>query len=230
MSEIVIVAAVRTPIGSFNGSLSTVAAHDLCRLVIAQALQRARVEPGDVSEVIMGQVLTAGQGQNPARQAAIGAGLPNTVTAYTVNQVCGSGLRSVALAFQAIRSGDSAIAVAGGQENMSLSPHCAHLRAGTKMGEATLVDTMIKAGLWEAFNGYHMGKTAENAAERWKTSRPQQDELALRSQTRAEQAQKSGRFKDEIVPVRITARKSELVVETDEYPKHGTTLEALGKL
>jgi acetyl-CoA C-acetyltransferase len=191
MSNIVIAAAARTPIGSFNGSLSTVPAHHLGRSVIGEALHRARVEPGEVSEVIMGQVLTAGQGQNPARQAAIGAGLPNEVTAYTVNQVCGSGLRSVALGFQAIRSGDAAIVVAGGHESMSLAPHCAHLRSGTKMGEATLVDTMITDGLWEAFNGYHMGKTAENIAERWKISRAQQDEVALRSQARAEQAQKT---------------------------------------
>ena len=230
MSEIVIAAAVRTPIGSFNGSLGTIPAHGLGRIVIAEALHRARVEAAEVSEVIMGQVLTAGQGQNPARQAAIAAGLPNEATAYTVNQVCGSGLRTVALAFQAIRCGDSAIVVAGGEENMSLSPHCAHLRNGAKMGDVQVIDTMIKDGLWEAFNGYHMGRTAENVAERWNVSREQQDELALRSQALAEQAQKTGRFKDEIVPVKVTTRKGDVLVDTDEYPKHGTTIETLAKL
>jgi acetyl-CoA C-acetyltransferase len=230
MSEIVIAAAVRTPIGSFNGSLGTVPAHYLGQTVIAEALRRARVEPGEVSEVIMGQVLTAGQGQNPARQASIGAGLPNEVTAYTVNQVCGSGLRTVALGFQAIRTGDSAIVVAGGHESMSAAPHCAHLRNGTKMGDLPFVDTMIKDGLWEAFNGYHMGKTAENVAERWKISRGQQDELALTSQARAEAAQKAGRFRDEIVPVKVATRKGEVQVDTDEYPRHGTTMDALAKL
>ncbi len=230
MTEIVIAAAVRTPIGSFNGNLGTIPAHGLGRIVIAEALHRARVEAAEVSEVIMGQVLTAGQGQNPARQAAIAAGLPNEATAYTVNQVCGSGLRTVALAFQAIRCGESAIVVAGGQENMSLSPHCAHLRNGAKMGDVQLIDTMIKDGLWEAFNGYHMGRTAENIAERWNISRAQQDDLALRSQTLAEQAQKTGRFKDEIVPVKVTTRKGDVLVDTDEYPKHGTTIEALAKV
>ena len=230
MSDIVIAAAVRTPIGSFNGSLSTVPAHSLGQAAIAEALKRASVRPGEVSEVIMGQVLTAGQGQNPARQASIGAGLPNEVTAYTVNQVCGSGLRTVALGFQAIRTGDSAIVVAGGQESMSAAPHCAHLRNGTKMGDLPLLDTMIKDGLWEAFNGYHMGKTAENVAERWKISRTQQDEFALTSQLRAEAAQKAGRFTDEIVPVKIATRKGDVLVDADEYPRAGTTMDALAKL
>ncbi len=230
MSDIVIAAAVRTPIGSFNGTLSTVPAHYLGQTVIAEALKRARVEPGQVSEVIMGQVLTAGQGQNPARQASIGAGLPYEVTAYTVNQVCGSGLRTVALGFQAIRSGDSTIVVAGGHESMSAAPHCAHLRNGVKMGDLPFLDTMIKDGLWEAFNGYHMGMTAENVAERWKVSRGRQDEFALTSQARAEAAQKAGRFKDEIVPVKIATRKGDVLVDTDEYPRHGTTMDALAKL
>jgi acetyl-CoA C-acetyltransferase len=230
VTDIVIAAAVRTPIGSFNGSLSSVPAHHLGQTVIVEALRRAGVEGAEVSEVIMGQVLSAGQGQNPARQAAIGAGLPNEVTAITVNQVCGSGLRTVALGYQAIRCGDSSIVVAGGHESMSAAPHCMHLRSGTKMGEAHLVDTMIKDGLWEAFNNYHMGRTAENVAERWKISREQQDQLAERSQLRTERAQAIGRFKEEIVPVKITTRKADLIVDTDEYPKHGTTLEVLAKL
>jgi acetyl-CoA C-acetyltransferase len=230
VSEIVIAAAVRTAVGSFNGSLSSVPAHYLGQTVIVEALRRARVEVGEVSEVIMGQVLTAGEGQNPARQAAIGAGLPNEVTAYTVNQVCGSGLRSVALGYQAIRNGDSTIVIAGGHESMSAAPHCAHLRSGVKMGNAELVDTMIKDGLWDAFNNYHMGKTAENVAQRWEISRQQQDELAARSQGRAQKAQESGRFREEIVPVKITTRKGDVLVDTDEYPKHDTTLEVLAKL
>jgi acetyl-CoA C-acetyltransferase len=230
VTDIVIAAAVRTPIGSFNGSLSSVPAHYLGQTVIVEALRRAGVDGAEVSEVIMGQVLTAGQGQNPARQAAINAGLPNEVTAITVNQVCGSGLRTVAAGYQAIRCGDANIVVAGGHESMSASPHCTHLRSGTKMGDAHLVDTMIKDGLWEAFHGYHMGVTAENVAARWKISREQQDQLAERSQSRAERAQAAGRFKEEIVPVKITTRKGDLMVDTDEYPKHGTTLEALAKL
>jgi acetyl-CoA C-acetyltransferase len=230
MTEIVIAGATRTPIGSFNGSLSSVPAHYLGQVAIAEAMRRANIDAKEVSEVIMGQILTAGSGMNPARQASIAAGIPQEVTAYTINQVCGSGLRSVALGYQAIRGGDSAIVVAGGHESMSQSPHCIHLRNGVKMGNADLVDTMIKDGLWDAFNGYHMGNTAENVAQRWQITRAQQDELAARSQSRAEAAQKSGRFKDEIVAVKIAGRKGDVVVETDEYPKHGTTVEVLAKL
>jgi acetyl-CoA C-acetyltransferase len=230
MTEVVIAGAVRTPIGSFNGTLSSVPAHYLGQIAIIEALKRASVAPADVSEVVLGQILTAGEGQNPARQAAVGAGIPYEVTAYGVNQLCGSGLRSVALGYQAIRTGDSSIVVAGGQESMSQAPHCIHLRNGVKMGDADLVDTMIKDGLWDAFNGYHMGNTAENVAQRWQITREQQDALAARSQQRAEAAQKAGRFKDEIVGVKIAQRKSEVIVDTDEYPKHGTTAEVLAKL
>jgi acetyl-CoA C-acetyltransferase len=230
MSEIVIAGATRTPIGSFNGGLSSVPAHYLGQVVIAEAMRRANVDAKEVSEVILGQILAAGEGQNPARQAAVGAGLPYEVTAYGINQLCGSGLRSVALGFQAVRGGDSAIVVAGGQESMSQAPHCIHLRNGVKMGDADLVDTMIKDGLWDAFNGYHMGTTAENVAQRWQITRQQQDELAQRSQNRAEAAQKSGRFKDEIIPVKIATRKGDVVVESDEFPRHGTTMETLAKL
>ena len=230
MTEIVIAGAARTPVGSFNGSLSSVPAHYLGQVAIAEALRRASVEPKDVSEVILGQILSAGEGQNPARQAAVAAGIPYEVTAYGVNQLCGSGLRTVALGYQAIRTGDSSIVVAGGQESMSQAPHCVHLRNGVKMGDAQMVDTMIRDGLWDAFNGYHMGNTAENVAQRWQITREQQDTLAVRSQTRAEAAQKAGRFKDEIVPVKIAARKGDVLVENDEYPKHGTTIETLAKL
>jgi acetyl-CoA C-acetyltransferase len=230
MSEIVIAGATRTPIGSFNGALSSVPAHYLGQVVIAEAMRRANVDAKEVSEVILGQILAAGEGQNPARQAAVGAGLPYEVTAYGINQLCGSGLRSVALGFQAVRGGDSTIVVAGGQESMSQAPHCIHLRNGVKMGDADLVDTMIKDGLWDAFNGYHMGTTAENVAQRWQITRQQQDELAQRSQNRAEAAQKSGRFKDEIIPVKIATRKGDVVVDSDEFPRHGTTMETLAKL
>ncbi len=230
MSEIVIAGAVRTPIGSFNGALSSVPAHYLGQTVIAEAMRRANVDAKEVSEVIMGQILAAGEGMNPARQAAIAAGVPVEATAYTVNQVCGSGLRTVALGYQAIRSGDSSIIVAGGHESMSRAPHCIHLRNGVKMGDADLVDTMIKDGLWDAFNGYHMGNTAENVAQRWQITREQQDQLAQRSQARAEAAQKAGRFKEEIIPVKIATRKGDVLVELDEYPKHGTTVEVLAKL
>jgi acetyl-CoA C-acetyltransferase len=230
MSEIVIAGAVRTPIGSFNGALSSVPAHYLGQTVIAEALRRANVDAKEVSEVIMGQILAAGEGMNPARQAAIAAGVPVEATAYTVNQVCGSGLRTVALGYQAIRSGDSSIVVAGGHESMSQARHCIHLRNGVKMGDTDLVDTMIKDGLWDAFNGYHMGNTAENVAQRWQITREQQDQLAQRSQARAEAAQKAGRFKEEIIPVKIATRKGDVLVETDEYPKHGTTVEVLAKL
>ena len=230
MTEIVIAGAARTPVGSFNGGLSSVSAHYLGQVAIAESMRRANIDAKEVSEVIMGQILSAGEGQNPARQAAIGAGIPYEVTAYGINQLCGSGLRAVALGYHAIRNGDSAIVIAGGQESMSQAPHCIHLRNGVKMGDADLVDTMIKDGLWDAFNGYHMGNTAENVAQRWQITREQQDQLALRSQSRAEAAQKAGRFKDEIVPVKIAGRKGDVVIENDEYPKHGTTMETLAKL
>jgi acetyl-CoA C-acetyltransferase len=230
MTEVVIAAAARTPVGAFNGGLSSVPAHYLGQVAIVEAIKRAGVAAADVSEVIMGQILAAGEGQNPARQASIGAGIPVEVTAYGVNQLCGSGLRTVALGYQAIRNGDSAIVVAGGQESMSQAPHCIHLRNGVKMGDAQMVDTMIRDGLWDAFNGYHMGNTAENVAQRWQITREQQDQFAVASQNKAEAAQKAGRFKDEIVPVKITTRKGEVVVDSDEHPKHGTTIEALMKL
>jgi acetyl-CoA C-acetyltransferase len=230
MADIVIAGAVRTPIGAFNGKLATFPAHELGALVIAEALARAETAPGEVSEVIMGQVLTAGQGQNPARQASIKAGLPDGVPAYGVNHVCGSGVKAVALGYQAIRSGDSAIVVAGGQESMSLSAHCAHLRNGQKMGDLAFVDTMIKDGLWDAFNGYHMGITAENVAEKWQISRADQDAFAAASQQKAEAAQKADRFKDEILPIILKTRKGDEIVGADEYPRHGTTIETLGKL
>ncbi|MEE8214827.1 MAG: acetyl-CoA C-acetyltransferase [Alphaproteobacteria bacterium] len=229
-SEVVIAAATRTAVGAFSGGLSSMPAHDLGGIAITEALNRAGVDPADVSEVIMGQILAAGAGQNPARQAAIGAGIPVEKTAYGINQLCGSGLRSVALGSQAIKLGDSSIVVAGGQENMSQSPHCMHLRNGTKMGAAELVDTMVKDGLWDAFNDFHMGNTAENVAEKWQLTREEQDAFAAHSQAKAEEAQNAGKFKDEIVPVTITTRKGETVVDTDEHPKHGTTLESLAKL
>jgi len=228
--DIVIVGAVRTPIGAFNGALGTVPAHELGKIAIKAAIDRAGVEAPRVSEVIMGQILTAGQGMNPARQASLGAGIPIEVPAWSVNQVCGSGLRAVALGYQAIANGDSEIAVVGGQESMSLSPHCAHLRNGVKMGNFDMVDTMIKDGLWDAFNGYHMGNTAENVARQWQITRQQQDEFAVGSQQKAEAAQKAGRFKDEITPVTVKGRKGDVVVDADEYPKHGTTLEVIAKL
>jgi acetyl-CoA C-acetyltransferase len=230
MTDIVIASAARTPVGAFNGALSGVSAHYLGQVAIVEAMKRANVAPGDVDEAIMGQILTAGQGQNPARQAAIGAGIPVEKTAYGINQLCGSGLRAVALGFQAIRNGDSNIVVAGGQESMSQAPHAMYLRGGTKMGSAEMVDTMIKDGLWDAFHGYHMGTTAENVAQKWQITREEQDKFAMASQNKAEAAQKAGRFKDEIVPVTIKGRKGDVVVADDEYPKHGTTLETLGKL
>ncbi|MGE0121155.1 MAG: acetyl-CoA C-acetyltransferase [Dongiaceae bacterium] len=230
MTDVVIVGAARTPVGAFSGGLSSVPAHYLGQVAIAEALKRAKVEPGDVTEVIMGQILTAGAGQNPARQAAIAAGIPAEKTAYAINQLCGSGLRAVALGSQAIGLGDSDIVVAGGQESMSQAPHCMHLRNGVKMGDAQMVDTMIKDGLWDAFNGYHMGNTAENVAQKWQITREQQDQFAAASQQKAEAAQKAGRFKDEIVPVTIKTRKGDVVVDADEYPKHGTTVETLAKL
>ncbi|HEV2301933.1 MAG TPA: acetyl-CoA C-acetyltransferase [Stellaceae bacterium] len=230
MSDIVIASAARTAVGAFNGGLGSLPAHKLGEVAIAEAMRRARIEPKEVSEVILGQILAAGEGQNPARQAAVAAGIPFEVTAYGVNQLCGSGLRAVALGYQAIRGGDSDIVVAGGQESMSQAPHCIHLRGGVKMGDAQLVDTMIRDGLWDAFNGYHMGNTAENVAQRWQITREEQDRFAARSQAKAEAAQKEGRFKDEIVPVRIETRRGEVVVDADEYPKHGTTVEVLAKL
>jgi acetyl-CoA C-acetyltransferase len=228
--DIVIVGAARTPVGAFNGAFASLPAHELGKIAIKEALKRAGVEAPKVSEVIMGQILTAGQGQNPARQASIGAGIPVESPAWGVNQLCGSGLRAVALGYQAILNGDSEIVVAGGQESMSQAPHCAHLRDGTKMGDMKMIDTMIKDGLWDAFNGYHMGNTAENIAKQWQITRQQQDEFAVASQNKAEAAQKAGKFKDEIVPVTIKTRKGETVVDADEYPKHGTTMESIGKL
>src|SRR5688572_2429219 len=230
MSEIVIASAARTPVGAFNGGLSSVPAHQLGQVAIQASLERAGIEPGEVSEVIMGQILTAGQGQNPARQASIAAGVPVEVPAWGVNQLCGSGLRSVALGYQAIRQGDSRIVVAGGQESMSQAPHAAYLRAGQKMGDLNLVDTMIKDGLWDAFHGYHMGNTAENVAEKYQITREQQDAFAVASQNKAEAAIKAGRFKDEIVPVTLEGRKGDTVVDTDEFPRFGATLDALAKL
>src|SRR6201996_1166720 len=230
MTDIVIASAARTPVGTFNGALASLPAHKLGEVAIAEAMRRAAIEPGEVSEVIMGQILSAGEGQNPARQAAIGAGIPYETTAYGVNQLCGSGLRTVALGYQAIRNGDSDIVVAGGQESMSQAPHCVHLRNGTKMGDAAMVDTMIRDGLWDAFNGYHMGNTAENVAQKWQITREQQEEFAAWSQEKAEKAQKEGRFKDEIVPVVVKSRRGDTTVDTDEHPKHGTTFEVLSKL
>src|SRR5579871_2740668 len=222
--DIVIVSAARTPVGAFNGSLSSLPAHDLGKVAITAALQRAGVEAPRVSEVILGQILTAGQGQNPARQASIAAGIPVETPAWGVNQLCGSGLRAVALGYQAILNGDSDIVVAGGQESMSMAPHCAHLRGGVKMGNFDMVDTMIKDGLWDAFNGYHMGTTAENVAKQYQITRQQQDDFAVKSQNKAEAAMKSGRFKDEIAPVTIKSRKGDVVVDTDEYPKAGVKI------
>ena len=228
--DIVIVSATRTPVGAFNGAFASLPAHELGKVAISDALKRAGVEGKDVSEVILGQILTAGQGQNPARQASIAAGIPVESPAWGVNQLCGSGLRAVALGYQAIVNGDSSIVVAGGQESMSMSPHCQHLRQGVKMGNAELIDTMIKDGLWDAFNGYHMGTTAENVAKKWQITRQQQDEFAVKSQNKAEAAMKSGRFKDEITPVTVKSRKGDVVIDTDEYPKAGVTMEGIAKL
>ena len=228
--DIVIVGAARTPVGAFNGAFANLPAHELGKVAIEAALKRAGVEGKQVSEVIMGQILTAGQGQNPARQASIAAGIPVESPAWSVNQLCGSGLRAVALGYQAILNGDSDIVVAGGQESMSMAPHCAHLRSGVKMGDFQMVDTMIKDGLWDAFNGYHMGTTAENVAKQWQITRQQQDEFAVGSQNKAEAAMKGGKFKDEIAPVTIKSRKGDIVVDTDEYPKAGVTMDSIGKL
>jgi acetyl-CoA C-acetyltransferase len=227
---IVIAGAARTPVGSFNGALSSLPAHELGKVAIKAALERARVEAGDVSEVIMGQILAAGAGQNPARQASIGAGIPVDAPAWGMNQLCGSGLRAVALGAQQIALGSSSIVVAGGQESMSMAPHCAHLREGTKMGDMKFIDTMIKDGLWDAFNGYHMGNTAENVARQWQITREEQDRFAVASQNKAEAAKKAGKFKDEIAPVTIKTRKGETVVTDDEYIKDGVTFDSISKL
>jgi acetyl-CoA C-acetyltransferase len=228
--EVVIVGSARTPVGAFNGALSSLPAHTLGQIAIEAALSRAGVDKQRVSEVILGQILTAGQGQNPARQASIAAGLDVEIPAWGVNQLCGSGLRAVALGYQAILNGDSDIVVAGGQESMSQAPHCAHLRNGTKMGSLEMVDTMIKDGLWDAFNGYHMGNTAENVARQWQITREEQDRFAVASQNKAEAAKKAGKFKDEIAPVTIKTRKGEVVVAEDEYIKDGVTYESVAKL
>ena len=230
MNDIVITGAARTPIGSFNGSLSNVSAVALGALVIGEALKRSEVVATDVSEVIFGQVLTAGAGQNPARQAAMQAGVPAQRTAVTINQVCGSGLRAIAMGMQAIQSGDSEVVIAGGQESMSLSTHCAHLRNGHKMGNAEFVDTMITDGLWDAFHGYHMGITAENVAQKWQITREVQDKFAAASQQKAQAAQAAGKFTDEIVPVVVKSRRGDSVVDADEYLKPDTTTETLGRL
>jgi acetyl-CoA C-acetyltransferase len=228
--DIVIVGAVRTAVGSFNGAFANKPAHELGAVAIQGALRHARVEPREVDEVILGQILTAGEGQNPARQAAMKAGIPQEKTAWALNQVCGSGLRAVALGMQQIANGDAEVIVAGGQESMSLSPHAAHLRAGTKMGDLKFTDTMIRDGLMDAFQGYHMGTTAENVATKWQISREEQDRFALGSQNKAEAAQKAGIFSDEITPVTISTRKGDITVDSDEYIRAGTTLDALAKL
>ncbi len=230
MTDVVIAAAARTPVGSFNGAFATLPAHVLGAAAIEGALGRAKVAPEEVDEVVMGQILTAGAGQNPARQAAMAAGIPHEKTAYGVNQLCGSGLRTVALGYQAILTGDARIVVAGGQESMTQAPHCAQLRAGVKMGTAEFLDTMLKDGLWDAFHGYHMGNTAENVAQKYQITRDQQDAFAAESQQKAGAAMKAGRFRDEIVPVTVKTRKGEVVVENDEYPRPDTTVEVLAKL
>jgi acetyl-CoA C-acetyltransferase len=230
MTNVVIVSAARTAVGSFNGSFANTPAHDLGSAVLEAIVERAGIDKGEVSETILGQVLTAGQGQNPARQAHINAGLPIESAAWSLNQVCGSGLRAVALAAQHIQLGDASIVAAGGQENMSLSPHVAHLRAGHKMGDMKFIDSMIRDGLWDAFNGYHMGQTAENVAEQWQISREQQDEFALASQNKAEAAQKAGKFDEEVIPFTISTRKGDIIVDKDEYIRHGASIEAMQKM
>ncbi|GLT09363.1 acetyl-CoA C-acetyltransferase [Sulfitobacter sp. PR48] len=230
MTNVVIASAARTPVGSFGGSFANIPAHDLGAAVLRELVARAGVDAADVSETILGQVLTAAQGQNPARQAHINAGLPIESAAWSINQVCGSGLRAVALGAQHIQLGDAAIVAAGGQENMTMSPHAQNLRAGQKMGDLQFIDTMIRDGLWDAFNGYHMGQTAENVAEKWQISRDQQDEFAVASQNKAEAAQKAGKFADEIVAYTVKGRKGETIVDQDEYIRHGATIEAMQKL
>ncbi|WP_237477305.1 acetyl-CoA C-acetyltransferase [Lichenibacterium dinghuense] len=229
-TDIVIVSAARTPVGSFAGAFANTPAHELGAVAVKAAMERANVDPSDVDEVILGQVLQAGQGQNPARIAAMAAGVPKEKTAWGLNQLCGSGLRAVALGLQQIANGDAKIIVAGGQESMSLAPHAAYLRSGQKMGDMKFVDTMLKDGLMDAFQGYHMGTTAENVAGKWQLTREEQDQFATASQNKAEAAQKEGRFKDEIVPVTVKTRKGDVVVDQDEYPRHGSTVEAMAKL
>ena len=228
--SVVIVGAARTPVGSFNGAFGQVPAHELGAAAIREALSRAKVDPAEVDEVIMGQILSAGEGQNPARQAAMAAGCPKETTAWGLNQLCGSGLRTVAIGMQQIAMGDAKVIVAGGQESMSMAPHAAYLRAGQKMGDLKMVDTMLKDGLIDAFHGYHMGNTAENVARQWQLTREMQDEFAVKSQNKAEAAQKAGRFKDEIVPFTIKGRKGDTVVSDDEYIKHGVTIDGVSKL
>jgi len=230
MKEVVIAGAARTPVGAFNGGLSGVAASYLGTVAIKEALKRAKTDAADVDEVLLGQILTAGAGQNPARQAAIEAGIPVEATAVQINQLCGSGLRTVAMGMQSIKLGDTDIVVAGGQESMSQAPHCAHLRDGQKMGDLSFIDTMIRDGLWDAFNGYHMGNTAENVADKYQITREQQDEFAVASQHKTGAAMESGVFTDEIVPVTIKSRKGKIVIDTDEHPKPSTTLEMLSGL
>ena len=230
MEDIVIVSAARTPVGNFNGAFATLPAHDLGKVAVQAAIERAGLQPGEVDEVILGQILAAGEGQNPARQAARAAGVPDEKTAFGINQLCGSGLRAVALAAQQVRTGESRVVVAGGQESMTQAPHAAHLRAGTKMGELGLMDTMLKDGLWDAFHGYHMGTTAENVARQYQITRQQQDEFAVGSQQKASAAQKAGRFKDEIAPVTVKGRKGDTVVSEDEYIRHDANLESMAKL
>ena len=230
MSDGVIVSAARTPVGSFNGSFSDMSAADLGSIAIKEAVNRAKIKASDVSEVIMGQVLTASCGQNPARQASINAGIPNEITAFTINQVCGSGLRSIALGWQSIINNESEIVIAGGQENMTQAPHCFHLRQAKNLGDAEMIDSMIKDGIWDIFNGYHMGVTAENVAEKWQITRDQQDEMALNSQLKAEEAQKNGKFQKEIVSVPVQLKTGTVVIRDDEYPRHGCTLENLKNL
>jgi acetyl-CoA C-acetyltransferase len=230
MSDVAIVAAARTAVGSFNGVFANLPAHELGKVAIKEVLKRSNVDPKEISEVILGQILIAAQGQNPARQASINSGIPVDVPAWGVNQLCGSGLRAAALGFQAIKNGDSSIVIAGGQESMSMAPHAAYLRAGQKMGTMEFVDTMIKDGLWDAFNGYHMGNTAENVAREWQITREQQDHFAVASQNKAEAARKAGRFKDEIAAVSIKEKKGEKIIDTDEYIRDGVTYEAIKDL
>ena len=229
-TDVVIVSAARTPVGSFNGAFAATPASQLGSVALKAVMERAKVAPAEVEEIILGQILTAGQGQNPARQAAVGAGIPFASPAWGVNQLCGSGLRAVALGYQQIAGGDARIVAAGGQESMSMAPHCQHLRGGVKMGDFQMIDTMIRDGLWDAFNGYHMGTTAENVARQWQITRDAQDSFAVASQNKAESAQKAGRFKDEIAPVNIATRKGEVVVDQDEYIRAGATLDQVQKL
>ncbi|KIN73740.1 acetyl-CoA C-acetyltransferase [Sulfitobacter guttiformis] len=230
MTNVVIASAARTAVGSFGGSFANTPAHDLGAAMLKEIVARAGVDPSEVSETILGQVLTAAQGQNPARQAHVNAGLPIESSAWSINQVCGSGLRAVALAAQHIQLGDADIVAAGGQENMTMSPHAQNMRAGQKMGDMQLIDTMIKDGLWDAFNGYHMGQTAENVAGKWQITRDEQDEFAVGSQNKAEAAQKEGRFKDEIFAFTVPGRKGDTIVDADEYIRHGATMDAMAKL